>query len=111
VSAYGFTENQQFAVKTDRNYIFLGRDPHMLDQLYTMVPYKSFIDFQKNQIFAQNPMILAYGFTENSQFTAKTDRNFIFLGRDPHITNLQYLMVQYMSFYGFQKNYFFAQNP
>jgi hypothetical protein len=29
--------------------------------------------------------VLAYGFTKNSQFAAKTDRNSIFLCRDPHI--------------------------
>jgi hypothetical protein len=28
---------------------------------------------------------LAYGFTKNCQFTAKTDRNSVFHGLDPHI--------------------------
>jgi hypothetical protein len=29
--------------------------------------------FEKFDIFAQNPNVLAYGFTENCQFGAKTD--------------------------------------
>jgi hypothetical protein len=39
--------------------------------------------FQKNQIFAQNPYVLAYGFTKNRKFGANTDRNSVFIGRDP----------------------------
>jgi hypothetical protein len=42
-----------------------------------MVPYMRFYGFKKNQIFAQNLYVLAYGFTENSQFTAKTDQDFV----------------------------------
>jgi hypothetical protein len=45
--------------------------------------------------------MLAYGFTENSQFTAQTDQNSVFLGRDSHILDRYYLMVPYMRFYGF----------
>jgi hypothetical protein len=41
--------------------------------------------FKIIQILAQNPNVLAYGFTEDHQFAAKTNRNFVFLGRDPHI--------------------------
>jgi hypothetical protein len=39
--------------------------------------------FKKTQIFAQNLYGLAYGFGENRQFGAKTDRNSVFLGCDP----------------------------
>jgi hypothetical protein len=35
--------------------------------------------FEKFHIFAQNAKVLAYGFTENCQFGAKTDRNSVFL--------------------------------
>jgi hypothetical protein len=47
--------------------------------------------------------VLAYGFTENQQFATKTERNLVLLGRDPHIPNWYYIMVPYMSFYGFSK--------
>jgi hypothetical protein len=50
-----------------------------------MVSYMKFYRFKKNQIFAQNPYVLAYGFTENSLFAVKTDQNYIFLGCDSHI--------------------------
>ena len=39
--------------------------------------------FEKFRIFAQNPKVLAYGFTENCQFGAKTDQNSVFPGRAP----------------------------
>ena len=39
--------------------------------------------FEKFHIFAQNPKVLAYGFTENCQFGAKTDQNSVFPGRAP----------------------------
>jgi hypothetical protein len=45
--------------------------------------------------------VLAYGFTINRQFAAKTDRNSIFLGCDPHIPDRLYIMVLYLSFHGF----------
>jgi hypothetical protein len=102
VLAYGFTENRQFVAKTNQNSVFLGCDHHISDQLYLMIPYKSFHGFfKKNQIFAQNPQLLAYGFTENHQFAEKADRNSVFISHDPHIRDRLYLMVLYMSFYVF----------
>jgi hypothetical protein len=59
--------------------------------------------FNKIQIFAQNPYVLAYGFTENRQFATKTNWNSIFLHPDPHILDRLYIMVPYMSSYGFWK--------
>jgi hypothetical protein len=56
---------------------------------------------KKIQFSPQNSQVLAYGFTENHQFMAKTDRNSVFLGRDPHILDRLYIMISYMSFYGF----------
>jgi hypothetical protein len=41
--------------------------------------------FQLIQIFAQNPNVLDYDFTEDRHFAAKTYRNSLFLGRDPQI--------------------------
>jgi hypothetical protein len=93
VLAYGFTENCQFAAKTDRNSVFCGCDPHFLDRIYLMSRYMSFYRFSKNQNFSQNPYVLAYGFTENHQFKAKIDRNCVFLSRDPHILDQLYLMA------------------
>jgi hypothetical protein len=49
-----------------------------------MVPHMIFYEFsKKNQIFAQNLYVLAYGFTENRQFMTKTDRNSVYVGRHP----------------------------
>jgi hypothetical protein len=64
VLAFSFTEKHEFVAKTDRNSIFLGCDAHILDQLYIMVIYTSFYGFKKNHILAQNPKLLAFGFTE-----------------------------------------------
>ncbi|WP_428028741.1 hypothetical protein [Arcobacter sp.] len=63
---------------------------------------------KKIQIFAQNTYVLAYGFNENRQFAAKTDRNSIFLGQESHILDQLYIMVYYTGFYRFKK---IAQNP
>jgi hypothetical protein len=59
--------------------------------------------FEKFHIFAQNPKVLAYGFSENCQFRAKTDRNSVFLGCDPRIANTLSIMVPYFNFYEFWK--------
>jgi hypothetical protein len=110
VLAYRFTENCQFGAKTDRNSIFLGRDPRIANWLSIMVPYFNFTGFEKIHIFARNPWVLAYGFTENCQFGAKTDRNYVFLGRDPHIANRLSIMVPYFNFMGSEKFHIFARN-
>jgi hypothetical protein len=67
--------------------------------------------FENYQIFAQNLKVLAYGFSENHYFAIKTDRNSVFYGRDPHISDRFYTMVMYMSFYVFSKFHIFLQNP
>ncbi len=54
---------------------------------------------KKYQIFAQHPLVLAYGFTENRQFRSVTDRNFVFLGRDPHIAGQLYITVLVYDFF------------
>jgi hypothetical protein len=66
--------------------------------------------FKKIQIFTQNPYMLAYGFTKNHQLAIKTDQNFIFRGRGPHILKRLYIMVSYMIFYEFEKIQIFTQN-
>jgi hypothetical protein len=63
--AYGFSENRQFAAKTDRNSIFLSRDPHISDRLYIMVLYMSFSEFSKISNFCSESKVLAYSFGEN----------------------------------------------
>jgi hypothetical protein len=92
VLAYGLTENCQFGAKTDRNSIFLDRDPRIANRLSITIPYFN---------FSRNPKVLAYGFTKDGQFGAKTDQNFIFLGRDPRIANRLSIKVSYFNFYGF----------
>jgi hypothetical protein len=101
VLAYGFTENCQFGAKTDRNTVFHGRDPRIANRLSIKVLFSIFTGFEKIHIFAQNPNVLAYGFTENYQFGAKVDRNSVFLGRDPCIANRSSITVPYFNFYGF----------
>jgi hypothetical protein len=64
-AAYSFTENRQFGEKIDRNSVFLGHNVHNADRLYITVPYMSFYWFLKIQNFAQNPYVLAYGFSGN----------------------------------------------
>jgi hypothetical protein len=45
------------------------------------------MSFKKIQILSQNQKALAFVFTEKHQFAAKTDRNFVFLGRKTQITD------------------------
>jgi hypothetical protein len=54
--------------------------------------------------------VLAFGFTEKCHFVAKTDRNFIFLGRKAQIPNWLQNMFPYISFYGLIFFKIFAQN-
>jgi hypothetical protein len=87
--------------KTDRNSVFLGRDPRIVNRLSTTLPYMNLYVFKKIHIFDQNPKVLAYGFIKNRMSGAKTDRNPIFLSRDPHIVNRLSITVPYLNFYGF----------
>jgi hypothetical protein len=59
--------------------------------------------FEKFHISARNPKVLAYGFSENCQIGAKTDRNSVFLIHDPRIANWISITVSYFTFYGFWK--------
>jgi hypothetical protein len=88
VLAYGFTENCQFRAKTDRNSVFLGRDPRIVNRLSITVLYFNFYGFWKISHFCSKSKSVAYDFSENCQFRAKTDPNSVFLGRDPRIANL-----------------------
>jgi hypothetical protein len=58
VLANGFTENWKFGAKTDRNSVFLGRDPHIANRLSITVPYFNFTGFEKFHIFTRNPKVL-----------------------------------------------------
>jgi hypothetical protein len=77
--AYGFTENCQFGAKTDRNSVSPRRDPRIANRLSITVLYFNFYGFENFHIFAQNPWVLAYGFTENCQFGAKLTETPYFL--------------------------------
>jgi hypothetical protein len=48
-------------------------------------------------MLAQNPEVLAFGFTEKFQFVSKTDLNSIFLSRDALISD--HITVLYICFY------------
>jgi hypothetical protein len=71
VLANGFTENRQFMAKTDRNSVFFGRDPHILDHLYLMVMYMSFMGFQKNPIFCSKSKGVSLRFFQKSPVCSK----------------------------------------
>jgi hypothetical protein len=103
VLAYCFTENCQFGAKSDRNSVFLGHDPRITNRLSITVPHFNTYGFWNFHIFARNPWVLAYGFNENCQFGVKTDRNSVFLGRDPRIANQLSRTVPYFNFYGYWK--------
>jgi hypothetical protein len=50
---------------------------------------------KKNQNLTQNPNVLAFCFNEKHQFMTKTNRNFIFRGRETHILHRLYRTVLY----------------
>jgi hypothetical protein len=81
-----------------------------MDQLYITVPYMIFYWFLKNSNFHSKskcyptvlPKITSLGHkvTKTLYFLVVTPIFWI----DPHILDLVYIMVRYMSFYGFWKN-------
>jgi hypothetical protein len=99
--ASDFTEKWQFTVETDPNSVFLDRKAQILDWLHIMVLYLNFYGVLKNQILDQNSKVLSFGFTAKRQFAAKTGQNSIFLGYKSQILDRLYIMVTYISFYGF----------
>jgi hypothetical protein len=101
VLAYGSTENCQFGAKTDRNSVFLGRDPRMKNRLSITVPYFNFCGFWKFSQFCLKSNGVSLRFTKNWQFGAKTDRNSVFICRDPRIANRLSITVPYFNFHGF----------
>jgi hypothetical protein len=101
VLAYGLTKNCQFGGKTDRNSIFLSRDPRIANRLSIMVPYFNFYGFWKFSHFCSKSKGVSLRFYRNCQFGAKTNRNSVFLGRDPRIANRLSITVLYFNFYGF----------
>jgi hypothetical protein len=68
---FDFTQKCEFVTKTNRNSIFLGCEADILDWLYTIVLYKNFMGFCKNQILAQDLKVLAFGFTEKMPLCRK----------------------------------------
>jgi hypothetical protein len=94
--------------KTDWNSVFLGCEPCIVNRLSITVPYFHFYGFWKISHFCSKYKGVAYGFTENCQFRAKTDRNTVFLGRDPRIVNPLSIKVMFFNFYWFWKNSHFC---
>jgi hypothetical protein len=102
--AYGFTENRQFGAKTDQNSIFLGRDPHILKQLYIMVLHMSFYGFWNFSIFCSKSIGVSLQFYRKSLVWVKNWTNSIFRDHDNHIMDQLYITVPYMNFYVFWQN-------
>jgi hypothetical protein len=103
VLANGFTVICQFGAKTDQNSVFLGRDPGIANRLSITVPYFSFYGFWKISHFCSKSMGVSLRFYRKWPVWGKTDRNSVFLGRDPHIANRLSITVRYFNFYGFWK--------
>jgi hypothetical protein len=103
VLAYGFTENCQFGAKTDRNSVFLRRDPRIANRLSITVPYFNFYGFWKISHFCSKSMGVSLRFYRKLPVWDKTDRNSVFPGRDPRIANRLLITVPYFIFYGFWK--------
>jgi hypothetical protein len=51
VLAFGFTEKRQFAAKTDRNSVFLGRKADIIDRLHIVIPFVSFYSLKKSEFW------------------------------------------------------------
>jgi hypothetical protein len=61
----------------------------------------SFYVFLKISNFCSESICVAYGFTKNHQIVVKIVRNSVILGPNPHILDRLYILVSYMSFFGF----------
>jgi hypothetical protein len=108
VLACGFTENCQFGAKIDRNSVFLGHDLRIANQLSIMSRISIFTGFENFHIFARNPWVLAYVFTENCQFAAKTDQNSVFLGHEPSYSESVIYNAPVFQFLRVLKNFTFC---
>jgi hypothetical protein len=65
-----------------------------------MVLYIIFYGFETKSNVAQNTKVLAFLFTEEHQFAAKTNWNSVFLGREANIPDPLHIIVLYINFYG-----------
>jgi hypothetical protein len=79
--AFGFTEKRQLAVKTDQNYVFLGRKVQILDMLHIMVMYISFYGFKYFFFNFQLKIQMGYSsvLTKNACLRQKLTENPYFL--------------------------------
>jgi hypothetical protein len=98
-----FYRKWQFAVKTDRNFIFLCHKIQILDRLHIMVWYICFYGFQKNSNFSSKFKGLAINLSKKHRFAAKTDWNSVFYGRKAQILDRLHIMVSFIGFYRFSK--------
>jgi hypothetical protein len=99
-----FTKNRQFGAKSDWNSIFLGRDPHIIDQLSITVPYMNFYGFWKSSNFRSKCIGVSLRFYRKSPVWDKNWSKLRISWSWPHIGDWLYITVPYMSFYGFRKN-------
>jgi hypothetical protein len=89
--------------QTDRNSVFPGRDPRIVNRLPITVPYFIFYWFWKISHFCSKSMGVSLRFYQKLPVWGKTDRNSIFLGREPRIANRLSITVPHFNFYGFWK--------
>jgi len=88
--------------KNCRNSIFLSHDPRIVNRLSITVPYFNFYGFSKISHFCSKSKGVSLRFYQKIAILgAKTDRNSVFLGRDPRIANWVSIMVPDFNFYGF----------
>jgi hypothetical protein len=66
-------------MKTGQKYVFYPYGAHILSQLDITVMYTLFWSFKKYRISAQNPKVLAFGFTDNHHVMTKLAQNQYFI--------------------------------
>jgi hypothetical protein len=74
----GFTENNKFGAKTDKNSVFLGRDTHIADRLSITVLYMNFYRLKFFEFWSVS-IGVTYGFTEITSLEQKLTETPYFL--------------------------------
>jgi hypothetical protein len=111
VLAYGFTENCQFGVKTDRNSIFLGCDTRITNRLSITVPYFNFFGFWKISHFCSKSKGVSLLFYRKLPVWGKNWSKLRISWSWPRIVNRLSITVPYFNFYGFWKySHFFSKS-
>jgi hypothetical protein len=103
VSVRFYQKSQVLGKNTSKLHISWSWTPYCKTVIYNG-PVFEFLRVLKNFSFSNEiHRCLAYDFTENRKFGAKTNWNSIFLGQDPCSAKRLSITVPYLNFYGFRK--------